>query len=45
MLWTLTHTTRVALAEQRGDWRMFTLDTDLQACLLHGRHRFKIVPG
>lgn len=41
----LADATLVALAEERGDRRMFTLDTDFQVYRLHGRQRFEIVPG
>ena len=36
--------TLVALAEERGDRSVFTLDTNFQVYRLHGRHRFEIVP-
>jgi predicted nucleic acid-binding protein len=41
----LADATLVALAEERGDRRMFTLDTDFQIYRIHGRQRFEIVPG
>lgn len=37
--------TLVALAEERGDRQVFTLDTDFQIYRLHGRQRFEVVPG
>jgi predicted nucleic acid-binding protein len=41
----LADATLVALAEERGDRHVFTLDTDFQVYRLHGRQRFTIVPG
>ena len=41
----LADATLVALAEERGDRRVFTLDTDFQIYRFHGRQRFEIVPG
>ncbi|MBA3372955.1 MAG: PIN domain-containing protein [Actinomycetota bacterium] len=41
----LADATLVALAEERGDRRVFTLDTDFQIYRLHGRQRFEVVPG
>lgn len=41
----LADATLVALAAERGDRRMFTLDSDFQVYRLHGRQRFEIVPG
>lgn len=41
----LADATLVALAEERGDRRMFTLDSDFRGYRIHGRHRFEIVPG
>lgn len=41
----LADATLVALAEERGDRRVFTLDSDFQVYRLHGRQRFEIVPG
>lgn len=41
----LVDATLVALAEERGDRRVFTLDTDFTVYRLHGRTRFSIVPG
>lgn len=36
--------TLVALAENRNEARIFTLDSDFQVYRLHGRRRFHIVP-
>lgn len=41
----LADATLVALAEERGDRRVFTLDSDFSIYRLHGRQRFEIVPG
>jgi predicted nucleic acid-binding protein len=41
----LADATLVALAEERGQRRIFTLDADFQVYRLHGRTRFDIVPG
>lgn len=41
----LADATLVALAEERGDRRVFTLDTDFHVYRLHGRQRFEVVPG
>ncbi len=41
----LADATLVALAEERGDRRVFTLDSDFRVYRLHGRHRLEIVPG
>lgn len=41
----LADATLVALAEERGDRRVFTLDSDFQIYRLHGRRRFEIIPG
>lgn len=41
----LADATLVAVAEERGDRRVFTLDSDFQVYRLHGRQRFEIVPG
>jgi predicted nucleic acid-binding protein len=41
----LADATLVALAEERGDRRVFTLDSDFQIYRLHGRQRFEVVPG
>lgn len=41
----LADATLVALAEERGDRRVFTLATDFQVYRLHRRQRFEIVPG
>lgn len=40
----LADATLVALAEERGIRRVFTLDSDFQVYRLHGRQRFDIVP-
>lgn len=41
----LADATLVALAEERGDRRVFTLASDFRIYRLHGRHRFEIIPG
>jgi predicted nucleic acid-binding protein len=41
----LADATLVALAEERGTRRVFTLDSDFQVYRLHGRQRFDVVPG
>jgi predicted nucleic acid-binding protein len=41
----LADATLVALAEQRGQRRIFTLDKDFQVYRIHGRIRFEITPG
>lgn len=41
----LADATLVALAEEREDWRVFTLDRDFEVYRLHGRRRFEIVPA
>lgn len=41
----LADATLVALAEERGDRRIFTLDADFQVYRMHGRTRFEVVPG
>jgi uncharacterized protein len=41
----LADATLVALAEERGDRHVFTLDTDFHGYRVHGRQRFTIVPG
>ncbi|MGH3343858.1 MAG: type II toxin-antitoxin system VapC family toxin [Carbonactinosporaceae bacterium] len=41
----LADATLVALAEERGYRRVFTLDADFRVYRLHGRRRFEIVPG
>ncbi len=41
----LADATLVALAEQRGIRRVFTLDTDFRVYRIHGRQRFEIIPG
>ena len=40
----LADATLVALAEERGDRRIFTLDSDFLVYRLHGRHRFRVIP-
>ena len=40
----LADATLVALAEERGDRHVFTLDSDFQVYRLHGRQRFDVVP-
>ena len=40
----LADTSVVALAEGRGDRRIFTLGTDFQICRLRGRQRFETIP-
>ncbi len=40
----LADATLVALAEERGTRRMFTLDGDFQVYRLHGRQRFDAMP-
>lgn len=40
----LADATLVALAEERGDKRIFTLDADFGIYRLEGRRRFEIVP-
>ena len=40
----LADATLVALAEERGDRLVFTLDSDFQIYRMHGRQRFEIVP-
>ncbi len=40
----LADATLVALAEERGDRRIFTLDTDFHIYRLRGRQRFETVP-
>lgn len=40
----LADATLVALAEERGDRRVFTLDSDFRV-YRHGRQRFELVPG
>lgn len=40
----LADSTLVALAEQRDERRIFTLDSDFQIYRLHGRTRFDIIP-
>ena len=41
----LADATLVALAEERDDRRVFTLDSDFHVYRLHGHKRFEIVPG
>lgn len=41
----LADATLVAVAEDRGDRRVFTLDRHFQIYRLHGRRRFDVVPG
>ncbi|MGH9091284.1 MAG: type II toxin-antitoxin system VapC family toxin [Acidimicrobiales bacterium] len=40
----LADATLVALAEERGDRRIFTLDTDFQIYRFRGRQRFETIP-
>lgn len=41
----LADATLVALAEERADRRMLTLDSDFDIYHLHGRQRFEVIPG
>ena len=41
----LADATLVAVAEERGTRRVFTLDSDFHVYRLHGRQRFEVVPG
>jgi predicted nucleic acid-binding protein len=41
----LADATLVALAEERGDRRIFTLDTDFQFYRFQGRQRFETIPN
>ncbi len=41
----LADATLVALPEERGDRRIYTLDSDFEIYGLHGRLRFAIIPG
>jgi len=41
----LADATLVALAEERGDRRIFTLDTDFQIYRFRGRQRFETIPS
>lgn len=41
----LADATLVALAEERGHRRVFTLDSEFQVYRLHHRQRFELVPG
>jgi uncharacterized protein len=41
----LADATLVALAEERGDRRIFTLDADFQICRFRGRQHFETIPS
>jgi predicted nucleic acid-binding protein len=41
----LADATLVALAEELGEKRIFTLDADFDVYRIHGRARFELVPG
>jgi predicted nucleic acid-binding protein len=41
----LADATLVALAEERGDRRMFTLDADFRVYRFRGRQRFETIPA
>jgi uncharacterized protein len=41
----LADATLVALAEERGRRRIFTLDADFHVYRLRGRQRFEVIPG
>lgn len=41
----LADATLVALAEERHEKRIFTLDSDFHVYRLHGRHAFEVVPA
>lgn len=41
----LADATLIALAEERGHRRIFTLDTDFRIYRMHGRLRFEVVPS
>jgi predicted nucleic acid-binding protein len=41
----LADATLVALAEERGLRKVFTLDRDFRIYRIHGRQRFEIIPG
>lgn len=41
----LADATLVAVAEERDEQLIFTLDSDFQIYRLHGRRRFKIIPS
>ena len=41
----LADATLVALAEERGERRIFTLDSDFRVYRIHGRTRFNIIPN
>ena len=41
----LADATLVAVAEERGERRIFTLDADFDVYRLHGRRRFEVLPS
>lgn len=41
----LADATLVALAEERGERSIFSLDADFEIYRIHGRYRFEIIPG
>ena len=41
----LADATLVALAEERGQRRIFTLDSDFRVYRINGRGRFETLPG
>lgn len=41
----LADATLVALAEERGERRIFTLDSDFRIYRIHGRRHFEIIPS
>jgi predicted nucleic acid-binding protein len=41
----LADATLVALAEERGERRIFTLDGDFRVYRIHGRTRFEVIPN
>jgi predicted nucleic acid-binding protein len=41
----LADATLVALAEERDDRRVFTLDSDFKIYRIHGRYRFQTIPA
>lgn len=41
----LADATLMALAEERGERRIFTLDTDFRIYRIHGRRHFEIIPS
>ena len=41
----LADATLVALAEERGERRIFTLDSDFRIYRIHGRTHFEIIPS